>query len=107
MPDCRLGALREALTKAGGERIVPGPTMSNSDYQVPALLPGVDAAGAEIDLSKWSRRQPVPASSGVIRIEIDARILAKCRTDLGDLRLVKETAGRFRIWCGRTRVCAS
>jgi hypothetical protein len=51
----------------------------------------VDPAGAEITLTDWSRRRAVrAASAGVIRIELDALALAGCRTDLGDLRLVRD-----------------
>lgn len=89
-PDYDLNPLRGALTAAGGRRIVPGALENNADYQLPAALPGVATTGVDIGLGDWSCRRAVrAASSGVIRIELDARALAGCRLDLGDLRLVQ------------------
>ena len=90
-PEYDLGALREAMANAGGERIVPGPLGKLTNYEAEPSLPGVEASGAAIDLSNWSRRRSVMfASSGVIQIELDARVLAACRGDLGDIRLVQD-----------------
>ena len=88
-PDYDLAVLRGALAAAGGQHITPGTPQRNPDYQEPPALPGVEPAGAGIDLSAWSRRRAVrPAAAGVIRLELDAVVLAACRSDLGDLRLV-------------------
>ena len=88
-PAYDLAPLRGALAAAGGQRIVPGALQRKPDYQEPPALPGVEPAGAGIDLTEWCRRRAVRAvAPGVIRIELDALALAGCRTDLGDLRLV-------------------
>lgn len=88
-PAYDLAPLRGALAAAGGQRIVAGALLENPDYQEPPALPGVEPAGAGIDLTGWFRRRAVRSvAAGVIRIELDAPALAACRTDLGDLRLV-------------------
>ena len=85
-----LSALRESLTNAGGQFTKPGPLSKNSEFVVSEPLPGVTIAGAKIDLAEWARqRQVQPSGPGVIQIELDAKVLAGSRTDLGDLRLVQ------------------
>ena len=91
MPNYDLAPLRGQLAKAGGQRVSPGPLQAKTDFQAPPALPGVDPAGATIDLSKWTRRRAVQvAAAGVIRIELDPRALANCHTRLNDLRLVQD-----------------
>ena len=90
-PTYDLAPLRGTLAAAGGQRIVAGTLQRKADYREPPTLPGVQAAGAEIDLTEWKWRRAVTfAGPGVIRIELDAAALAGCRTDLGDLRLVAD-----------------
>lgn len=90
-PRYDLSALREAMANAGGERIMPDPLRKLSNYEPVPSLPGVETIGTAIDLRNWSRRRSVIfASSGVIKIELDAKVLATCRGDLGDIRLVQE-----------------
>jgi len=89
-PDYDLNPLRAALSAAGGQRIMAGPLRAKADYQAPPALPGIEPAGADIELRDWARRRTVaPVSAGVIRIELDALTLAGSRLDLGDLRLVQ------------------
>lgn len=89
-PGYDLNPLRGALAKAGGQGVLPGPPRAKPDYRKPPALPGVEPAGAGIDLAGWSRRRPVESvTTGVIRIELDSRTLAGCRADLGDLRLIQ------------------
>lgn len=90
VPDYDLDRLRPALAAAGGQVAGIGPLAAKSDYQEPPAMPGVEPAGAAIGLGEWARRRPVEvAAGGVIRIELDALVLAGGRTDLGDLRLVR------------------
>lgn len=90
-PRYDLAPLRANLTKAGGQRLSPGPLQAKADFQPPPTLPGVDPAGAAIDLAKWGVRRAVhAAASGVIRIELDPPALANSNTDLSDLRLVQD-----------------
>jgi hypothetical protein len=91
LPRYDLTPLRGELTKAGGQRLSPGPLLAKPDFQVPPALPGVDPAGASIDLSLWTRRSAVQvAAPGVIRIELKPATLAASNNDLGDLRLVQD-----------------
>ena len=90
-PRYDLTPLRDDLTKAGGQRLSPGPLQAKADFQAPPTLPGVEPAGAAIDLTKWAFRRAVQApASGVIRIELDPPALAHSNTNLGDLRLVQD-----------------
>ncbi len=90
-PDYDLALLRTALADAGGEKLTPGPLRENPDYQPPPVLPGVETSGAPIKLNAWSRKRELTSpSSGVIRIDLDAGVLAACRSDLGDIRLVRD-----------------
>jgi hypothetical protein len=89
-PDYGLRPWGESLAAAGGQCLTPGPLKLKTDYQIPAVLPGVDPAGAAIGLAEWTRRRQVfPASSGVFRLELEASALAGCLPGLGDLRLVQ------------------
>ena len=105
-PGYDLNPLRGVLVKAGGQGIQPGPPRAKPVYRKPPALPGVEPAGAGIDLAGWSRRCPVESvTTGVIRIELDARALAGCRADLGDLRLIQN--GRqipYRLEVGPERL---
>jgi hypothetical protein len=91
IPHYDLAPLRDNLTNAGGQRINPGPLQAKADFQVPPALPGVDPAGANIDLTNWTRRSAVQVpGTGVIRIELKPATLAASNNDLGDLRLVQD-----------------
>lgn len=90
-PRYDLAALHGELRRAGGLRVAAGPLTRNPSYVPPATLPTVEAAGTAIDLADWGFRKPVAGiASGVIRIELDAGVLARSREDLGDLRLIQD-----------------
>jgi hypothetical protein len=89
-PAYDLGPLRAALASAPGQRLVPGGLRPREGYRPPVALPGVDPAGAEIDLSEWTRRSAVRIpGTGVVAIEVKAAQLAASRTDHADFRLVQ------------------
>jgi len=88
-PQYDLGPLRATLAQAGGQRVAPGVLRANPNFVQPESLPGVEPSGAHINLENWSRRQAISAPTGVIRIELDAKTLAACRGDFGDIRLVQ------------------
>jgi hypothetical protein len=89
-PSYDLIPLRGALTAAGGQRLTVSPPQTKADYHVPPVLPGVEPSGADIGLADWTRRRALETiPTGVIGIELDALVLAGCRSDLGDLRLVQ------------------
>lgn len=89
-PNYDLNSLRGVLAPASGRQPKPVAMNSKADFQLPPALPGIEATGPAIDLAKWSRQRKVTYDHpGVIGIELDSRVLATCRTDLGDLRLVQ------------------
>ncbi len=67
------------------------PRTANPAYrpaQVPAEIPEF---GGPIDSTKWSHSRAVRLSApGAQVLELDAAVLAQCRADLGDLRLVRD-----------------
>jgi len=90
LPRYDLAALRGDLSKAGGQRLGPGPLQAKADFKAPPALPGVEPAGAAIDLTQWGFRRAVQApASGVIRIEPDPAALAHSDSLLRDLRLIQ------------------
>lgn len=89
-PDYDLNSLRGAMGASSGQHLSPGPVQAKADFQKPPALPGVESAGAIIDLANWTRRRTVTAtSSGVIQIELDAWAVAGSQSGLGDLRLIQ------------------
>ncbi len=89
-PSYDLETLRGSLGRVSGRSPTPAVLNSKADFKAPPALPGVESSGTAIDLAKWSRQRKVAFDHpGVIGIELDARVLAACRTDLGDLRLVQ------------------
>lgn len=89
-PAYDLASLRGPLAKSEARRVVGGEPVARGGYQEPPSLPEVEATGAAIDLKGWSRRKRVQtAGDVVIHLETDAAVLAASRTDLGDLRLVR------------------
>jgi hypothetical protein len=90
MPSYDLGPLRAALAGTPGLRLSPGTPQARPDYEAPAALPGIEPAGAAIDLSAWTRRCAVQLpGTGAVAIELKPAQLAAARDDLGDLRLVQ------------------
>ncbi|MES2921534.1 MAG: DUF3999 family protein [Verrucomicrobiota bacterium] len=89
-PDYDLDSLRRTMAAVGGQLLTPVPLQAKADFKIPPALPGVEAAGASIDLAGWTRRRAVDAAtSGVIQIELDAWAMAGCQPGLGDLRLIQ------------------
>ena len=90
-PDYDLNSLRGAMTAASAYHLTPGALQAKPDFKIPPALPGVEAAGASIDLANWTRRRTVDAApSGVIQIEMDPWVLAGSQLGLGDLRLIQD-----------------
>jgi hypothetical protein len=89
-PDYDLKPLETSLTASGGSPVQVRAVRKKADYQPSEPLPGLDIAGAGINLDDWARRRPLDARPGVLRIELDDSVLAISRSDLGDLRLVQQ-----------------
>lgn len=90
-PEYDLNSLQGTMAAAGGRHLTPGPLKEKADFKIPPSLPGVEPAGAGIDLADWSRRRAVAgAAPGVISLELDAQSLAGSQSGLGDLRLIQD-----------------
>jgi hypothetical protein len=90
-PSYDLGPLSATLAAAESQHLTPGAIRARADFQKPQALPGLDPAGAEIDLGPWSRRCAVHIPAiGVVRIELKPTTLAAANADLSDLRLIQE-----------------
>lgn len=89
-PQYDLSQLRGMMGEATGKPITPSALRKDPGFEPLPILPRATALGIAIDLTEWARSRVVHSpSSGVIGIELDARVLAGCRSDLGDLRLVQ------------------
>jgi hypothetical protein len=67
---------------------IPAP-LDNPDYRAPEVLPGLEAAGAPLDVSGWRFRQPLRISgAGAQELELDLDALAHAKADLADLRVM-------------------
>jgi hypothetical protein len=63
---------------------------NNPDFHAPEVLPGVELAGAALDISQWGFRKPVKISAaGAQQVELDPDVLSHARADFADLRLLR------------------
>jgi hypothetical protein len=71
---------------------IPLPS-DNPDFQSPEVLPGLEVAGAALDISEWKFRKPVEISgAGAQQVELDLDVLAHSRpggTDFSDVRVMQ------------------
>jgi hypothetical protein len=66
------------------------PPANNPNYRVPEVLPGIEGAGAALDVSAWKYRKPVSvARAGAQQIELDFDVLAHAQSGFQDLRLLR------------------
>jgi len=65
------------------------PPVNNPDYRPPEVLPGIEGAGATLDVSAWKYRKPVNVTrDGAQQLELDLDVLAHAQPGFADLRLV-------------------
>jgi hypothetical protein len=65
------------------------PPVDNPDFHAPEVLPGVELAGAALDVTAWKFRKPVKISSGgAQQIELDPDVLAHGQRNFADLRVL-------------------
>ena len=65
------------------------PPADNPDFSAPEVLPGLEVAGAALDVSEWKFRKPVKISGGgAQQIELDLDVLAHAQPDFADLRVL-------------------
>lgn len=89
-PSYDLQRLATTLTAATSQHLTPGALHAHAGFAPATPLPGIEPAGATLDVSPWSRRCAVKIPGpGVIRIELKPGIIAASKEDLSDLRLIQ------------------
>lgn len=91
-PRYDLARMRDATAaQALDPTITFAPLERTPDWIPPDPLRGVPSLGAPIDTERWSFRKSVrAAAAGSIVFALDLEALAGARSDLGDLRLVRD-----------------
>jgi len=88
-PSYDLAALGMNLKDLAVSSIKIPPPSDNPDFRAPEVLPGIEVAGAPLDVSEWKFRKPVKISSGgAQQIELDLDVLAHAQPDFADLRVL-------------------
>jgi hypothetical protein len=68
---------------------IPAPS-NNPNSRAPEVLPGIELAGAALDVSAWKFRKAVKISgAGAQQVELDLDTLAHARADFADLRVLR------------------
>jgi hypothetical protein len=66
------------------------PPSDNPDFHPPEVLPGLEVAGASLDISEWKFRKPVEISgTGAQQVELDLDVLAHGQPGLSDVRVMR------------------
>jgi hypothetical protein len=66
------------------------PSSDNPDFHPPEVLPGLEVAGASLDISEWKFRKPVEISgAGAQQIELDLDVLAHAQPGFSDVRVMR------------------
>jgi hypothetical protein len=68
------------------------PLSENPNFHLPEVLPGLEIAGAPLNISEWKYREPVKISdAGAEQVELDLDVLAHSRPDFSDLRVMRDS----------------
>jgi hypothetical protein len=90
-PRYDLAGLAGELKNAPAMSLTPGIVSANPEYRRPDTMPGLAETGAALETREWRFRKAVTLQRpGVQQLELDLDVLAHARTDLGDLRLVRD-----------------
>lgn len=76
------------LLRMDPPRVTVGALTGNADYVPLPTRQGVDAAGVELNLTRFAWERPVSGGPGWVVLPLDRTVLAHARDDLGDLRVV-------------------
>ena len=88
-PRYDLAALGMNLKGVAVSPIQIPPPSDNPDFSPLEVLPGLEPAGAALDVSEWKYRKPVKISSGgAQQIELDLDVLAHGQPGFADLRVL-------------------
>ena len=90
-PSYDIAALAGQLRTATASAAVLGPLVANPSYSATATLPQTGEPGAATELAEWSRRRLVQhGAAGVLRVVLDAEVLAHAQLGLHDVRLLQD-----------------
>ena len=89
-PHYDLAALNMNLRSVAVSPVKVSLPANNPNFHAPEVLPGVELAGAALDISQWRFRKPVHISAaGAQQVELDLDVLSHARADFADLRLLR------------------
>jgi hypothetical protein len=90
-PRYDIAGLSDKLRDANANSATASIVEANGEFRKAATAPEVGDTGAAIDVSAWSFQRAVQFSeAGVIELELDPAVLARCENDLNDVRIVRE-----------------
>jgi hypothetical protein len=90
-PRYDIAALSDKLRDASANSATASAVAANAEFRKTATAPEVGETGAAIDVSAWSFQRAIQFSeAGVIELELDPAVLARCENDLNDVRVVRE-----------------
>jgi hypothetical protein len=90
-PRYDIAALSDKLRDANASSATASAVAANAEFRKTATAPAVGETGAAIDVSAWSFQRAIQISeAGVIELELDPAVLARCENDLNDVRIVRE-----------------
>jgi hypothetical protein len=90
-PRYDIAALSDKLRDASANSATASAVAANAEFRKTATAPEVGETGAAIDVSAWSFQRAIQFSeAGVIELELDPAVLARCENDLNDVRIVRE-----------------
>ena len=90
-PRYDIAALADKLRDATANNATASAVAANAEFRKTATAPEVGETGAAIDVSAWSFQRLIQFSeAGVIELELDPAVLARCENDLNDVRIVRE-----------------
>ena len=90
-PRYDIAALGDKLRDATANSVTASAVEANAEFRKTATAPEVGETGAAIDVSAWSFQRAIQFSeAGVIELELDPTVLARCENDLNDVRIVRE-----------------
>jgi hypothetical protein len=90
-PRYDIAALSDKLRDASANAATASAVEANASFRKTATAPEVGETGAAIDVSAWSFQRAIQFSeAGVIELELDPAVLARCENDLNDVRIVRE-----------------
>jgi hypothetical protein len=89
-PRYDLAALSMNLKSVPAIPIQIPPPSDNPDFHPPEALPGLEVAGASLDISEWKFRKPMNISSaGAQQVELDLDVLAHASPGFSDVRVMR------------------